>query len=146
MILRDLLAGTAAVVRGPDDVDIDDIAIHSGRVGRNSVFVAVNGVALDGHDFLPEAVTRGAAAVIVEDATRVPAPFLGPLVVVPDARKALNHIASRFFGDPGRRLFCVGITGTDGKSTGARKSPRSRISLPMRYSAARSWPTMSGTT
>ena len=117
MMLRDLMAGTTATVRSSDAIDVSDIAIHSQAVTPASMFIAIDGVALDGHDFLPEAAARGAASLVVEDEGRVPAEFAGAVVVVPDARAALNHVASRFFGDPGRDLFCVGITGTNGKST-----------------------------
>lgn len=117
MRLRELIAGTPAEVRGADDVEVESIAIHSGEVTERSLFVAVNGVALDGHDFLPEAVARSASALVVEDPTRVPDGFGGPVVVVPNARVTLNHAAGRIVGDPGRELFCVTITGTDGKST-----------------------------
>ncbi len=119
MMLRELIGGTAAIVHGraSDAVDVAKIAIHSHEVKPESLFIAINGVALDGHDFLPEAAARGAAALVVEDEARIPADFTGAVVVVPDARAALNHLASRFYGDPGRELFCVGVTGTDGKST-----------------------------
>lgn len=117
MTLGELLRGMAGRVRGSSSIDIADIAIHSQKVTPASLFVAVHGIALDGHDFLPEAAERGAAALVVEDESRVPAEFKGTVVAVSSARAALNHIASRFFGDPGNALFCVGITGTDGKST-----------------------------
>lgn len=117
MILRELLAGTPAHVRGSDGVHIADIAIHSKKVTPASVFIAINGVAADGHDYLPEAAQRGAAALVVEDASRVPADFEGVIVQVENARATLNHLAGRIFGNPGDSLYCVGITGTDGKST-----------------------------
>jgi UDP-N-acetylmuramoyl-L-alanyl-D-glutamate--2,6-diaminopimelate ligase len=55
--------------------------------------------------------------LVVEDEARVPPELVGSVVVVPDARAALNHLAARFCGDPGRGMFCVGVTGTDGKTT-----------------------------
>lgn len=125
MTLRELLAGTVARVRGSGlasiadlaDIHIADIAIHSKKVTLASVFIAINGVAADGHDHLPEAAKRGAAALVVEDASRVPADYEGVVVQVENARAMLNHLAARFFGNPGDSLYCVGITGTDGKST-----------------------------
>jgi UDP-N-acetylmuramoyl-L-alanyl-D-glutamate--2,6-diaminopimelate ligase len=117
MMIRELALGTALAVRGPDTIDVARIVIDSKKVTPGSLFIAVKGIALDGHDFLPEAVARGAAALVVEDETRVPSAFSGAIVVVPNARAALNALASTFFGDPGRSLFCVGVTGTDGKTT-----------------------------
>jgi len=116
-MIRELVEGTAATVRGSDTIDVARIVIDSKKVTPASLFVAVKGVALDGHDFLREAALRGAASLVVEDEARVPPGFAGAVVVVPRARAALNHLASRFFGDPGRDLFCVGVTGTDGKTT-----------------------------
>lgn len=117
MMLRELLKDTEWTVRGSDTIDVSGIVNDSKRVVPGSLFIAINGIVLDGHDFLPQAVESGATSLVVEDETRVPAGFSGAVVVVPRARDALNVLASRFFGDPGHRLFCVGATGTDGKTT-----------------------------
>lgn len=117
MLIRDLLQGTSADARGPLDLDVSAITFDSQRVTRGGLFVAVKGVALDGHDYLKDAVARGAAALVVEDEARVPAGFEGAVIVVPSGRAALNHLASRAFGDPGLEMLCVGVTGTDGKTT-----------------------------
>ena len=118
MMLRSLLDGLApTVVRGEGALDVTGVVIDSKKVVAASLFIAIDGVARDGHDFLPEAIARGAAVLVVTREGRVPAAFGGTVVVVEDARAALNHLASRWFGDPGRSLFCVGVTGTDGKTT-----------------------------
>jgi UDP-N-acetylmuramoyl-L-alanyl-D-glutamate--2,6-diaminopimelate ligase len=117
MMVRELALGAALAARGSDTIDVSGIVIDSKKVTPGSLFVAIKGIALDGHDFLREAALRGATALVVEDETRVPPGFAGAVVVVPNARAALNHLSSRFFGDPGRDLFCVGVTGTDGKTT-----------------------------
>ncbi len=117
MNLEELIAGTSLSSARGAHTEVGAIAIDSKKVTPGSLFIAIKGVALDGHDYLADAVTRGAAVLVVEDAARVPMPFDGVVVVVPSARAALNQLASRFFGDPGRDLFCVGITGTDGKTT-----------------------------
>ena len=115
MRLRELLRDTRLTVKGPDGVDVTRIVNDSTKATPGSLFVAIKGIALDGHDFLAQAVARGAASLVVEDEARVPAGFAGAVVVVPDARAALNRLSGAFFGDPGRALFCVGVTGTDGK-------------------------------
>jgi UDP-N-acetylmuramoyl-L-alanyl-D-glutamate--2,6-diaminopimelate ligase len=117
MLIRELVAGAERTVRGSETVDVTGIVVDSKKVVPASLFIAINGVAVDGHDFLAEAVARGAAALVVEDEARVPSGFAGAVVVVTSARAALNHLSGRFFGDPGKQLFCVGITGTDGKTT-----------------------------
>jgi UDP-N-acetylmuramoyl-L-alanyl-D-glutamate--2,6-diaminopimelate ligase len=117
MMLGDLVSGIGRTVRGEDAVDVARVVISSKDVIPGSLFLAVKGIAQDGHDFLPEAARRGATSLVVEDEARVPPGFAGAVVMVPHARAALNHLASRFFGDPGRSLFSVGVTGTDGKTT-----------------------------
>ncbi|HEU5169897.1 MAG TPA: Mur ligase family protein, partial [Gemmatimonadales bacterium] len=85
----------------------------SRTVVPGAVYVAVRGSQADGHRFVPEAVRRGAAAVVVEDAQRAGVPEL----VVGDGRRAAIVLARAWHGDPGRRLRLVGITGTNGKTT-----------------------------
>jgi len=117
MRLRELVEGTELTVRGSDDIEVTTIANDSKKAVVGSLFIAIKGIAEDGHDFLPQAVARGATALVVEDEARVPMGFAGPVMVVPNARGALNWLSGRFFGDPGKRLFCVGVTGTDGKTS-----------------------------
>lgn len=82
-----------------------------------SVYVAIKGEKLDGHDFLPMAVQQGATALVVSDSQKIPANFSGFTLKIQDTRKALDILASRFYGDPGKELFCVGVTGTNGKTS-----------------------------
>jgi UDP-N-acetylmuramoyl-L-alanyl-D-glutamate--2,6-diaminopimelate ligase len=115
--LRALLEGTGLRVEGTGDVEVTAIVNDSTKVTEGCLFLAIHGIALDGHDFLAQAVARGARSLVVEDEARVPPGFTGPVVVAPSGREALNQLSSRFFGDPGRSLFCVGVTGTDGKTS-----------------------------
>jgi len=77
--------------------------------------VAIRGLRADGHDFIADAVAQGAAAVVVEEAS--PAAGDVPQIVVADSRRALAATAAAFFGHPGRDLRCIGVTGTNGKTT-----------------------------
>ncbi|MGZ4334662.1 MAG: Mur ligase family protein, partial [Gaiellaceae bacterium] len=77
------------------------------------LFFAVPGEHADGHDFAPEAVERGAVALVVERGLDLPV----PQVVVPDSRAAMAPAADVFFGEPTRELQVVGVTGTSGKTT-----------------------------
>jgi UDP-N-acetylmuramoyl-L-alanyl-D-glutamate--2,6-diaminopimelate ligase len=107
-------------VRGSADPFIDAICYDSRRVTAGSLFVATRGFHVDGHDFVGDAVSRGAAAVVVERpeaAAGVPAGI--PLVTVSDARVAMSRMAAAFYDDPSADLFVIGITGTDGKSSTA---------------------------
>jgi UDP-N-acetylmuramoyl-L-alanyl-D-glutamate--2,6-diaminopimelate ligase len=113
--LAELIAALPqAEVRGELDLAVDAITWDSRRVGPGSLFVAYRGVAVDGHDFVAQALARGAMAVVAErELPDLPA----PLVVVPDGRQALAYLAAAWHRFPARRLTVVGVTGTDGKTT-----------------------------
>lgn len=117
MRLRELIGGMEHTLHGSDEVDVTGVVNDSTKAVAGSLFIAIKGIAKDGHDHLPQAVARGATSLVVQDPARVPSGFVGPVVVVRDARSALNHLSGRSFGDPGRSLFCVGVTGTDGKTS-----------------------------
>jgi UDP-N-acetylmuramoyl-L-alanyl-D-glutamate--2,6-diaminopimelate ligase len=102
--------GTAAL----GDVAIHDIAFDSRRVRPGSLFVAIPGEHVDGHDFVAAAESAGASVAIVErpvDGVRI------AQLVVDRARAALAAAAAWHYGDPSRELGVVGVTGTDGKTT-----------------------------
>lgn len=119
MRLRALIDGSGYAVNQVDDVEVTQIVNDSTKTTPGSLFVAIDGIARNGHDFLADAIARGASAVVVEDVARVPSGFGGVIVDVGrgGGRVALNRLAGRFFGDPGDALFCVGVTGTDGKTS-----------------------------
>ena len=93
------------------------IAFDSRNVKPGSVYVAIRGTKVDGHEFLQKAVDAGASALVVEDKSTVPAGFVGPVQVVNDTRLALSEIAAAFYRYPSRELFTVAVTGTNGKTT-----------------------------
>ena len=99
--------------------DVVSLCDDSRRVLPGSVFVAVRGYKVDGHNYLNQAIDQGAIAVIVEDESLVPDDYSGAVVIVDDARMALNQLANKFYGEPFNELFCVGITGTNGKTSTA---------------------------
>lgn len=101
-----------------DDVDIVDIAYDSRQVVPGGLFVALVGAKSDGHDYIPEATSRGAAALaITTDAGGWYGAKGLPVIVMPDTRKALPKLAATFFGNPSQDLFLVGVTGTNGKTS-----------------------------
>jgi UDP-N-acetylmuramoyl-L-alanyl-D-glutamate--2,6-diaminopimelate ligase len=108
MTLRELLGN------GPD-VEVSALAYRSSSVTPGTLFFCVRGFTSDGHDFAPDAVERGAVALVCER----PLGLGVPEVIVPDARKAMPAVAARFYGDPTRELRVVGVTGTNGKTTSA---------------------------
>ena len=98
-------------------LDVSEIATDSRTVAKDSLFVAIRGHRFDAHDVLEDVVARQPAGLVVEDASRVPPGFQGAVLEVANARVALNQIASRFYGEPANQLFCIGVTGTNGKTT-----------------------------
>ena len=98
-------AGGATVVTG--------VANDSRRVSPGDLFLACVGEADDGHRHVREAIARGAAAVCSE--RRVAACV--PNVVLSDLRVRQGEIAARYFGNPSAALTCIGITGTNGKTS-----------------------------
>lgn len=129
-----------------DDPDITAITADSRQVGPGSLFVAYDGAALDGHQFIPQAIDRGAVAVICEKSRLYPPPLppkaspevsQPPVILVPNGREALAYFSAAWHDHPARVLTMVGITGTDGKTTttnllyhilNAAKKPISMIS------------------
>ncbi|HOK53929.1 MAG TPA: Mur ligase family protein, partial [Armatimonadota bacterium] len=95
------------------DVEINGITYDSRKVEPGTLFVAFKGGTFDGHDFIPDAVARGASAVVVEKEVETSI----PTVIVPDSRAALSLLAANFFGYPSRKMTLVGVTGTNGKTT-----------------------------
>jgi UDP-N-acetylmuramoyl-L-alanyl-D-glutamate--2,6-diaminopimelate ligase len=83
-------------------------------VQPGGVFVARMGRSFDGHDFIPRALERGAAAVVGEHPIdRLSVPY----VQVRDAQQALGWLAAAYHDFPSRKLVVIGVTGTDGKTT-----------------------------
>jgi UDP-N-acetylmuramoyl-L-alanyl-D-glutamate--2,6-diaminopimelate ligase len=109
MTLRELMGG------GAPDVEITGLAYSTADVAAGSLFFCVPGFRADGHDFAPNAIERGAAALVCERELGLGVPEF----VVPSVREAMGPIASRFYGEPTSDLRVVGITGTNGKTTTA---------------------------
>src|SRR5262249_38101653 len=88
----------------------------SRQVTAGSCFVAVRGLRADGHRFIPQAVERGARAVVSEPPDPLPGEAVGR-ILVPDTRRTLPRLADAYYGHPSRALTAVGITGANGKTT-----------------------------
>lgn len=118
MKLGELLRAVPNAEVGADPaVEVTSLAYDSRRVRAGSLFFAIQGEKADGHEFIPQALERGALAIVSE---REPAPELASRWVrVPKARRALADIARAFYSHPDSRLELIGITGTNGKTTTA---------------------------
>jgi UDP-N-acetylmuramoyl-L-alanyl-D-glutamate--2,6-diaminopimelate ligase len=110
-------AHSGAPALAGDDPTIRGVCYDSRAVSRGDAFFALRGAHSDGHEFLAQALERGAAALFVE---ALPEDLdLGgtPALIVADARRALAPIAVAFFGAPSRELALLGVTGTNGKTS-----------------------------
>ncbi|WNG34683.1 UDP-N-acetylmuramoyl-L-alanyl-D-glutamate--2,6-diaminopimelate ligase [Archangium violaceum] len=115
MKLTDVLAGCGAeqTSGGRTPVDVTGVSQDSRKVKPGDLFVAVPGTKEDGAQFVGEAVSRGAVAVVSEKSLSSQVPFFK----VSNARKALALIAANFYGRPADKLTLLGVTGTNGKTT-----------------------------
>jgi UDP-N-acetylmuramoyl-L-alanyl-D-glutamate--2,6-diaminopimelate ligase len=130
--LEDVFRGCAYEISGererqrgvevqPLEAQVSGIAYDSRKVVKDTVFVAIRGEKLDGHDFISDAVKRGAVAIIHEK----PEPnapscsdIRGPLFIkVRDTRRALACISNNFYERPSEGISVIGVTGTNGKTT-----------------------------
>src|SRR3954451_15713151 len=108
MTLRELLGD------GPDVV-VSGLTFDNRLVVPGTLFFCVPGFTRDGHDFAPDAVQRGAVALVVERPLNLGVPEF----VVESVRAAMAQVAARFYGDPTKTLKIAGFTGTNGKTTTA---------------------------
>jgi UDP-N-acetylmuramoyl-L-alanyl-D-glutamate--2,6-diaminopimelate ligase len=115
MKLRKILEGVEIKkMTGETQKEIEGIAYHSKQVGEGFLFAAIRGLEFDGHQFIDEAMERGAEAVLLEEGQEIPN---RTMIFVPNSRQALATISSNFYGNPSSRVRLIGITGTNGKTT-----------------------------
>jgi len=113
MRLDELIATDAPGASGA--VEVTGLSYDSRSVHAGDLFFCVSGFQSDGHEFAPQAVEAGAAALVVERPLGLGVPEL----MVESARDAMAPLAARFYGDPSSELHVVGVTGTNGKTTTA---------------------------
>lgn len=104
-----------------NSIDITKITSDSRQVEPGAIFVAYQGVEVDGHRYISKAIQQGAVAIICEHerwlAENPPSLNALPVIIVPNGREALAYLAAAWYGYPARNLTMIGITGTDGKTT-----------------------------
>ena len=107
MKLRDLMAGIPRTGEWcENELEINSITDDSREVLPGGLFAALEGPDRDGNDFIPEALARGAAAVLCQR----PPEGLGPWITVPDSREAWGKMCANWFGRPGDRMVLVAVT------------------------------------
>lgn len=106
--------------KGDLDIDITKVIDDSRKVVEGCLFVAVKGFDFDGHDFVNDAIQKGAKAVLVDinaNLKQIHIPSGVTAIVVEDTRKALALAACNFYDNPSRKFKLIGVTGTKGKTT-----------------------------
>lgn len=116
MELRQLLQGVNMIGNKADQTgDVSSVCYAADQCEQSSLFVAIPGLAHDGHDFISQALERGARFIIHQKDINVPDGIIA--IKVSDSRRALGLLAKNYFGDPSSQLTLIGITGTSGKTT-----------------------------
>lgn len=113
MNIHELVQSLPGIRFEGDDINITSIEHDSRKVQSGSLFVCINGLTVDGHNFVSKAIENGAAAIVAE--REVDAPV--PVIIVNDSSRALSILADTFFNSPTSSFSLVGVTGTNGKTT-----------------------------
>ena len=115
--LKDILYKVSLkTVSGTTDIPVEQVCFDSRMAGKNSLFVAVKGTQVDGHDFIDKAIEKGARTIVLET---MPDELKSNVVYaqVDNSARALGVIAANFYGNPSGKLNVVAVTGTNGKTT-----------------------------
>lgn len=119
MKLEQLLEGLDIIsIQGRLDKNVTSLTADSRKAEEGAMFVAVRGVTVDGHSFIPTLADKKTSAIVVEE---IPEniPEGTTIVVVPNSAIALGILASNWYDNPSSKLHLVGVTGTNGKTTTA---------------------------
>ena len=103
-------------VNGTTDADIKDIQIDSRKISAGSVFVAITGEKVDGHNFINKAIEMGASSIVCQV---MPSGFKEGItyIQVNNTHEAVAYMAHNFYDGPSKKIKLVGVTGTNGKTT-----------------------------
>ena len=121
MELKRILSGLENLkAKGNLDINIENLESDSRKVTPNTLFVAITGYDVDGHDYIQDAIANGASAVLVENLEKlrtIKLPSTVTIIVTDNTRHALAIAACNFYDNPSRKFKLIGLTGTKGKTT-----------------------------
>ena len=116
-ILQDILYKVSIrSVHGNTQAPVKDVQTDSRKVSEGTAFIAIKGVAADGHHYIGTAIEKGAAVIICEQFPAVLEAHV-TYVQVEDSAAAAGYMAHNFYGQASEKLTLVGVTGTNGKTT-----------------------------
>jgi UDP-N-acetylmuramoyl-L-alanyl-D-glutamate--2,6-diaminopimelate ligase len=101
-------------ISGDPTTQINKVEVDSREIAPGDLFIAIDGYAADGLQYVPDAISKGAVAVLASKPFDADVPCRA---IVRDARKAVSRIAAEFYNHPSRELTLIGVTGTNGKTT-----------------------------
>ncbi|BAW79591.1 UDP-N-acetylmuramyl tripeptide synthetase [Candidatus Nitrosoglobus terrae] len=122
--LNDLLIGLGALTEQTHNCQITGLSLNSNWINRGSVFLACRGRRQLGHNYIGAAIDKGAAAIIYDPVAPVPPEFIDrlqtlniPYIALPELSTKVSTIANRFYLQPSQRVYVIGVTGTNGKTS-----------------------------
>lgn len=117
MILSDILNGVDVLdILGNKEIEISEIVFDSRKAVKNSLYIAIKGALVDGHQYISSAIERGAKAIVCEVLPEQKEEGI-IYIKVENSSKVLGLLASNFYGNPSEKLTLIGITGTNGKTS-----------------------------
>lgn len=117
MILSDILNGVDVLdILGNKEIEISEIVFDSRKAVKNSLYIAIKGTLVDGHQYISSAIEKGAKAIVCEVLPEQKEEGI-IYIKVENSSKVLGLLASNFYGNPSEKLTLVGITGTNGKTS-----------------------------
>lgn len=121
MNLKNILIGIDGLkAKGNLDIEIAKIESNSKKIEKGDLFVAIKGFEVDGHNFITEAMERGATAIVIEegfDLKSINFPKNIVIILAKNTREFLAIASSNYYGNPSKKFKLIGITGTKGKTT-----------------------------
>lgn len=110
-----ILPGIREITGNMPNVEYNDVSYDSRRVKPGSIYIAIPGISIDGHDYITNAIQNGAVAVI--GSKSLPYNLTVPYIRVEDSREAMAWAVAALYGFPAESMTVIGVTGTDGKTT-----------------------------
>ena len=117
MLLKELIKEIENLdIKGSTDIKVNNVSKNSNEIKPGDLFVAIKGSKSDGHDFINDAIIKGAKCILCEKIIDVEDDNL-TFVITKCSKEAYSRVCSNFFDNPSNKLKLVGITGTNGKTT-----------------------------